>query len=95
MEKAGQSSRALASYITSVLVDWDLLTMENGCVRNSKVSSFTTDTTASMPAMVRELNLHWIPCAGHVLNLVTQTALEVSKSLLRLISSRRMKRLEH
>jgi hypothetical protein len=38
--------------------------------RKGVLFAATTDTTATMPASVRELGLLWKPCDAHVLNLV-------------------------
>jgi len=78
IEKVSQDADALRVLVVESLKKWGLVSgYENGSFDISKITSFTTDTTAVMPKMVDLLGLLWIPCAAHVLNLVTQSALKV------------------
>ena len=76
--KEGQDAKSLASVVAESLCEWDLGTMSQpGSFSFPRVRAFTTDTTAVMPKMAELLGIPWVPCAAHVLNLVTSDSLKV------------------
>jgi hypothetical protein len=78
--KSSQNAESIAREVARILNEYGLAVPDSSAPTGfsfRKIVSFTTDTTAVMPNMVGLLNLLWIPCAGHVFNLVIKDALQV------------------
>lgn len=73
---SGRSARELSVHVLDILCSYNLFTADKIV---PFLTSFTTDTTSVMPAMVRELGLQWIPCSCHVLNLAINDTFSVPK----------------
>jgi hypothetical protein len=72
-----QTALVLAQRVRDVLISWGLGDEVTKPLSQRKIKHFTTDTTPTMPSMVSELGFLWIPCIGHMFNLVVGDALKL------------------
>jgi hypothetical protein len=85
-----QTAVVLAKRVRDVMISWGLEDEVTKPLSERKIKHFTSDTTPTMPLMVAELGFHWIPCIGHMFNLVVSDALNLPSSKAVLKKCRKM-----
>jgi hypothetical protein len=83
VKKSIQDAVSLKEQTSQILKEWGLEDQLHNVWEDRFIKYFTSDTTNVMPAFVKSLGMHWIPCAAHLMNLVVSGSLINVKNLIK------------